>query len=281
MKDFVRRLLWVSSLAGAAAIVRLGRQQLIGVEDSVMAAWPGQVIFGLYFAVFVVAAQFLYTQLSFVPRRGIPEQRLLLFVLVGICLDLILVNVQEVVARVDASYGLVVLWDIATFFVWMRAADLSRAGEEATFSDSAAVIAAPVFKLGREILFVPYVNGSFRAYLDLYFGDILLCVWAFAVLPATSTVSDSGRGRIARAARVIVFAICCYWFCNAVENTLFLAWPPLSRSLDALLDHRNVPRGAVGVTYVVIAVLVTAVVWDRDVKGLGTLFGVSRRRVAV
>jgi hypothetical protein len=277
-RDVLRRLLWVLGLSAAAAIVRFGRRQLIGVEDPVMPAWPGQVIFGLYFTIIVVAAQSLFAHFSASPRRGSPEQRLALLVLVGVSLDLVLVNVQEVVARVDASYGLVVLWDVVTFFVWMRAADLARPGEEEAFRLSAAAISVPVFKLGREILFLPYPDGFFRAYLDLWVGDALLCIWAFVTLRATR---ESARvEHVATVARVVVFGICCYWLCNAVENTLFLAWPPLSRALESGLQSRDIPPGAVGVTYIVIATVITAVVWHTDVKGLGTAFGVQRRRAA-
>lgn len=82
------------------------RSLLAGVDNPGMAVWAPHVIFGLYFAILALAIQRM--QGLFGP--GIPEQRLFLFVLIGLCLDLVLVNYQEAVGEnKDAAYGFIVL----------------------------------------------------------------------------------------------------------------------------------------------------------------------------
>src|SRR4249919_904918 len=111
-----RRLLFAGLALVVAAIFSVARRQLVGVESPQMSVWPGHVIFGLYFAVLTLALQSLHKLwLIGDPHRA--RQRLLVLVLTCVCCDFVLVNVQELLQRVDASYGLVVLWDMAAFFI--------------------------------------------------------------------------------------------------------------------------------------------------------------------
>ncbi|MBI3049939.1 MAG: hypothetical protein HYY76_16690 [Acidobacteria bacterium] len=168
MRNVTHRAVWVLAVVALSGVIRLARLELDGVPSPVMAAWPGQVIFGFYFTILVLAIQGLHGHRT-PGASGTPEQRLLLLAMAGVCLDLVLVNVAETIGRVDASYGVVVLWDIVTFFVWMRAVEVGRPGEALRFERSATVAVAPALKLGRELLFVPYGSASARAYFQLSF----------------------------------------------------------------------------------------------------------------
>lgn len=248
-----RRLMFAGLALVVAVIFSLARRQLVGVESPQMSVWPGHVIFGLYFAVLTLALQGLHKLwLLNDPHRA--RQMLLLLMLACVCCDFVLVNVQELLQRVDASYGLVVLWDMATFFIWLRAIDLADEGES-VFARSAAVAIAPVLALGREILFLPYGDRAERAYLDLFFGNVLVALWPLAV-------SARGLWR-RRVLMALVFCGCFYWLENAAENLAFLAWPPLPQMLYAEAERIGAPVYWLSLCYAAIAMATTLIVWAK------------------
>src|SRR5262249_48793719 len=153
---------------------------------------------------------------------------------------------QETVAHNDASYGIVAIWDTATFFLWLRAVDLCRAERQSEFSVSSVVAIAPLLKLGREILFLPYSTTTFRAYLDLVFGDALVCLWLFICLLPHRERRDITETLLAN----LVFIGCSYWLINAVENVALLAWPPLAAALQQALIFFRLPEYSLSCLYV-------------------------------
>ncbi len=204
---------------------RYGRLELAGVEGADLAAWPSHVIFGLYFAVLTLSLQSLHRAWS---HAAGARQVLLPLILACLCADLVLVNIQEVYARVDASYGFVAIWDMATFFLWLRALELASSDDEQAFLSSAVVAITPILALGREILFLPYGGNSERAYLDLFFGNIFVCAWTLA-----AALDATRRPGLVRFCSTVAVCGCFYWIANAAENLLFLAWPPLPKIIYA------------------------------------------------
>ena len=267
----MRGKLGATFILGLAILFRIGRAQLAGIENPIIAAWPTQIIFGFYFAVLTLAIQGIQSQFA-AKGHSSPRQSLLLLGLIGFCLDLVLVNIQEIVVHVDASYGLVALWDVATFFIWLRAVDLCRTERHAEFRISWLISVAPLLKLGREILFVPYATTSFRAYFDLVFGDLFVCLWLFISL----SKQDARKQRIDTLLANFVLAGCWYWLLNAIENILFLAWPPLVR-YETFTFLRIAPFSLSGL-YFLVAGIATFVVWRWDILRLGTRFGTARRK---
>jgi len=253
-----------------SAAIRLCRAHLTGIENPAMAVWPGQVIFGFYFAVLVLSVQALQSLWTSAQRRD-AAPRLLLLVLVGLCLDFVLVNVQEVVTHVDASYGFVVLWDAATFFAWMRAVELCRSSPTTAFRTSVLVAIVPLFALGREIMFLPYSPLSWRAYLDLVFGNLLVSLWIF--VPGAGAAQHRGRW----AASLLVCMGCVYWLLNAVENIACLAWSPLGPLLYYVFAQAGLPVFLLSVLYAAIASVTTFVIWRWDALGIGSQLGIARR----
>lgn len=237
-----------------AVLVRSGRQILIGVESTEMSAWPSHVIFGLYFAVLVLALQALHRLWSAADDK--PGQTLLMLVLVCVCADLVFVNVQEVYHSPDASYGLVVLWDMATFFIWLRSVEAAVVEDRSAFNRSWAVAVAPVLALGREIMFLPYNEPAGRAYVDLFVGNGLVALWPLAV----GLRAERGfRAASGRAGMILVFVGCLYWLANATENLLFVAWPPLPHMLHAFAAANGFNLLWLNVGYAAVAVLATVV----------------------
>ncbi len=74
--------------------LRATRGLLVGTPSTTLTAWPSQVIFGLYFAILALAIQALQRLIESTGQNR--RQALLLLMLIGICLDLVLVNVQEI-----------------------------------------------------------------------------------------------------------------------------------------------------------------------------------------
>ncbi len=119
------RIALVMLVFGPSVVARDIRIHVAGVESPTLTAWPGEVIFGFYFTIRALAVQGLL-QFQTVTRSGSPRQALLLLVLAGVCSDLVLTNVLETTVHVVASYGLVALLDVATFFICLRTIDLPR-----------------------------------------------------------------------------------------------------------------------------------------------------------
>jgi hypothetical protein len=264
-----RRFALAALLLAISFAARIARGRLAGFENPTMAVWPGQVIFGFYFGILVLALQ-AFRILLLPAHRGGSARRLLLFVLIGLCLDLVLVNVSEVVNHVDASYGLVALWDAATFFAWMRVVELCRAGSDTQFRASALIAVAPLFALGREILFIPYATGSWRAYLDLAFGNLLVSAWIF--IPRWQA-NQHGEHKVAS---LLVFMGCVYWTLNAIENVAFLAWSPLGPLFYRAFSVFGVPVYLLSVLYAVLSSGIVFVVWRWNLFRIGTQFGIAR-----
>jgi len=268
-----RRLILAAAILCLAAAFEVGRRFLKGTQNPGMGVWSAQVIFGFYFAILAVAVQRLQA-LSGSRRAFSGQQRLFLLALISLCSDLVLVNYQEAVKPPDASYGLVVLWDVATFFVWLRAIDLSGRRTEHKLIGSWTVAVAPILKLGREILFIPYTMffvptrcnpdaDPISPYLDLVFGDLLVCLW---ICIPSSVLDGFRRGRLFPLA---VFTGCVYWVLRAIDDIVSL-----------ILCHgflpAQVPSFVLPFVYIIIAVGVTALVWRSNALGIGTFFGINR-----
>jgi hypothetical protein len=277
MRDPIRKQPALIGLVLAICVaLRALRLRLVGIESPILTAWPSQVIFGFYFAILTLAIQVLQ-RLHEVTGRDFRRQALLLLAMIGVCLDMVLVNGQEVTGRVDASYGPVVLWDTATFFIWLRVVDLCRPGNNHRFRESWAVMVAPLFAFGREILFVPYgLPDAGLAYLDLLFGNILISLWVF--LPFVRHERNRDGGTAERRLLLLVFTGCVYWLVSALENIIGLAWAPFYHGLYRVLQQRGLPIPILNCLQFVVAVGITLIVWHRDVLGIGARFGINRRR---
>ena len=270
MRTYPRRrfhpYLTIAVVLGLAALARVARGHLAGVPNPVMAPWAGQVIFGIYFAILAVGLQTL--QGNFASSAHTASQNLLLLILASLCADLVLVNIQEVITAPDASYGLVVIWDLLTFFVWFRVLDLCKPDAQALFTTAAIVSAAPLFKLGREVLFLPYTPMSVRAYLDLAFGDSMVCLWVFVHLRSGARASNG-------ILKLFVFTGCVYWMLNALENLLELGWSPLGGSISRFFARAGVPEYMLSVIYFIVALAVAAIVTRWNALDSRDRFGVS------
>lgn len=239
---------------------------------------PSQVIFGMYFAILTLAIQGLQ---RLYPTAGefVPRQALFLLMMIGMCLDLVLVNALETVVQVDASYGPVVLWDVATFFIWLRAVDVTQPDAGAKFQSSWTVMVAPLMKIGRELLFVPYTRQPGLAYVDLLFGDVIVSLWIFVPL-----ICHLQKGRMrsdATAERrfvLLIFVGCVYWFVSAFENVIGLAWGPFYPTIYQMLKVHGIPIAAINGLHVLIAITATVIVRRWDILGIGTRFGITSHK---
>jgi hypothetical protein len=265
-----RRAIFVGAVVVLAIVARWARDHLSGYPDATMSVWPGQVIFGFYFVTLTLAAQTLYNIFAG-EKRSLADQGLLMLGLLGLSFDLVLVNVTEVSGKVDASYGIVVLWDAITFFVWLRAVDLCNPEKDRALHTSVAVALAPVLPLGREILFLPYAPGAWRADQDLVFGNAFVALWPLAVVAGTV---ESG---LRRSLRVLVLAGGIYWLFNAVENIVMLVWSPLSDAMTRALRDGGIPPGAVSAAYAVLSLGISLAAARWNVLRLGERFGVAGR----
>jgi hypothetical protein len=243
---------------------------LVGVEDKLIEAWPAQIIFGFYFAVLTIAVGALQKTAS--PKANTSADAvLLLLVLISLCLDLVLNNLFETISHPDASYGLIILWDVTTFFVWLRTVELCVDSDSARFNVSWLVAVAPLFKFGREILSLPYSPPVGRAYLDLLFGDAAVCLWLFIPRGKTPGTECHWLGVLVR---LVVISGCLYWFMTAAENILFIAWPPLQMNLFSLLGTLGAPVTALNYVYFISGVVLSLVIWRFNVWNIGALLGV-------
>jgi hypothetical protein len=250
-------VLSVSILLGTA------RRALIGESNPTIAQWSSHVIFGCYFAVMAVAIQTLPAVLE--RSRSTPaRQAVLLLVLITVCMDLVLVNVQETVSALDASYGIVVLWDVTVFFLWLRVIDLCRPENAAAFQTSLLVTIAPALKLGREVLFLPYAPPAERAYLDLLFGDLPVVLWALVLARSVPSDGDERESFLQRLLMWIVVTGTIYWCAVAVENIASLAWPSLGRITYEALARQGLPPHALNVFYFAFALVATALLLALD-----------------
>ena len=103
---------------------------------------------------------------------------------------------------------------------------------------------APLFALGREILFLPYKPPDVGlAYLDLLFGHLLISLWVFIPFVRHSRAYERSRdgGAAERTLVLLIFTGCAYWLVSALENTIGLAWAPFYPGLYHVLHHVGVP----------------------------------------
>jgi hypothetical protein len=265
-----KALFWAGVILAIAVTVSIVTHfPALDRPDPTMVPWTGHVIFGLYFVVLAfVIPSIRPIHESLGPG---PKQALVLFVLIGLCLDLVLVNVIEVASAektAKMSYGLRVLWDLTTFFAWLRVVDLCRGDAIHQFDSSVLVRLAPFFKLGREILLIPYGADSLRDYLDLLFGDTAVCFLVF--LPANLHTGS----RIWNWLKFPVITGCVYWTINAVENIVLLALPPLRAESDKDSDA----RWWLNCSYFLISIAVVFVVYRTNFRNLGGYFGLVRKK---
>ena len=235
-----------------------------------MAVWPSQVIFGFYFAILTLAIQALLDS-----TRTSTKQTVLLLLITGLCLDFVLVNIQETVKSVDASYGLVVLWDAATFFAWLRAVSLCNSTKQTEFFGSLIVAMVPAFALGREVLFLPYTPFSWRAYLDLLFGNLTVSIWVLLSLE-----HPWRNERTARALTGVVLIGCAYWFINAIENIALLAWSPLAPALNRALARAHLPTAFISIAYAFFATILVLAISRWNPRSFGTRLGIAGKETA-
>lgn len=277
-----KKIILILSILALSVLLNLARTQLVDIPNENLKAWPAQVIFGLYFTLLTLAIQASW-QLRASARNT--RQALLLLMLIGDCLGMVLVNIQETNRTIDASYGIVVIWDVATFFVWLKVIELCRPANLSKFQQSYLVIAAPLFAIGREILFLPYKwpgpppdGEPWLAYLDLLFGDFLVCLWVFIPL------SNHEHGRrfnrtesgAIRFLALCVFTGCAYAIVSAFENTVELAWGTFDPNLDKLFTREGIPKPVLNVLQFVAAVCITVVLRYKDPNGLGSHFGIAK-----
>lgn len=277
------RLALITVILAISIAVRFARLQLVGVQSENLTAWPAQVIFGLYFTIFTLAVQALW-QIREGTDGDHSRQALFLLMLIGDCLDMVLVNVQETNRKVDASYGLVVLWDIATFFAWFRAIDLSRPEKTNKFCVAWTVTVAPLLALGREILFLPYSwpggappGEPWLAYLDLFFYHFLTALWVFIPLVPQSRPLGPIRpeGRVEQMLVLCVFVGAAYGIVSAAVNTIQLAWAPSETYLYRVFDRWGIPVSDLNVLQFILALCATLTLRYKDAFGLGTSFGIT------
>jgi hypothetical protein len=153
----------------------------------------------------------------------------------------------------------------------LRVIDLAKSAKKVEFRSSLTVAIAPFFALGREALFLPYSPYSARAYLDLLFGNLAVCTWVL--------LSDANLGRRAsRALTACVLTGCGYWYFNAVENVLFLAWSPVGPGMYRAFARAHLPVPLLSVAYALAASVLVLVISKRNLLGLGRRLGVSAGR---
>ena len=267
----------IVAVLAASLLLRIVRVHLQG-ESAPLAPWTSQVIFGFYFTVLTLAIQALTSI-----RRGDPSQRgrkiLLLLILIGVSTDLVLVNVREIKEHVAASYGPIVAWDVATFFIWLRAIELSRSRSASGMNTSWTVSIAPLFGLGREILVLPYKPPhEALAYLDLVFGHLFTLVWL--ALPfvdyARARNPPGSWQRLERTLSILIFTGCAYWIVSGVENAIGLVWPPFYPDVYELFNHHGIPIPLLNYLQFVLALAITISVWRWNAFGIGTTLGIEK-----
>ena len=273
----LRRISTAILILAAAAILQRGRASLSDVENKPLEAWPSEIIFGFYFAVLTLSIGALQKLVSR-PKGQAHNPILMLLVLISLCLDLVLNNIFETVSHPGASYGLMILWDAMTFFIWLRIIELCVEGDAKEFNASLLIMVAPLFKFGREILSLPYSQPAVRAYLDLLFGDALVCLWIFipecGPVHSRSYFEKSGRTVF----RFAVLTGCLYWFMTAIENLLFLAWPPLQVQMNSIFKNLNVATATLNYAYFVAGCGLSLLIGRANVFGLGLKLGFPQTR---
>ena len=267
-------VLALASLTNVTGFLYTGTYQVNSV-------WPAQVIFGFYFVILVLCVQGLQPD---VRTRGQPAalQRLFLLVLICLCTDLVSVNYREATKNEPAYYSLIVLWDLAVFFLWLRAVDLAKGATPVTFFSSPLIAVAPFLKLGREILLIPYSHWSLNPcsedtispYADLLFGDLAVCCWGLVALSKTIRLGEGSKGEwIERVGVRIVFFGCVFWALRAIENLLGFVAPNL---VDAECKQLGIREYYFPVAYAVVSLLAVAVIARTNFLHIGTFFSVSR-----
>lgn len=261
-----------------SAVLQSARSHLVGIENKVLEAWPSQIIFGFYFAVLTISVGGLQKIASRKASES-GDAVLLLLVLMALCLDLVLNNVFETVSHPGASYGIMILWDVTTFFVWLRTVELCVGKDGRKFNASWLVMVAPIFKLGREVLSLPYALPAGRAYLDLLFGDLFVCLWLFIPRGRIDGGEQGApvKGAVRTFVRLAVIAGCIYWLLTAVENILFLAWPPLEIHLYTVLAHLNMPVIVLNFAYFISGVVLSLLIWRLNIFNIGTRLGFAEK----
>ena len=192
-------------------------------------------------------------------RRFIPEQTLLLLVLASMTTDYVLNSIREAGAmRLDASYGPVILWDTATFFCWLRAVDLCDRKEAKAFGTSWVVATVPFWKLGREILWLPY--DGVKPYIDVVAGDLAVASW-IALWCLRHRERPSPRSIQDTLAIAVVFG-CFYFAVAALEEVSYLAYRPLYPWGLKLLAAVGAPSYATNLVFIVVsAALILLILW--------------------
>ena len=147
---------------------------------------------------------------------------------------------------------------------------------------------APLFAVGREILFLPYTWGTKGtsppegepglAYLDLLFGHFLTSLWIFIPVFHHWRRSDLNRGQgpVERAIVLAVFTGCAYWLVSALINTIELAWAPFGPAAYRAFRDLRVPVPIINCLKFAIAAGITLTLRYRDTLGIGARFGIRR-----
>jgi len=191
------------------------------------------------------------------------------------------VNYQEATKDEPAFYGVIVLWDIAVFFIWLRCLDLAKDASETKFFSFSLVAVAPFLKLGREILLLPYAKWNLNSchedligpYLDLLFGDLTVCTWIVIALHRSNGFRKKRIDRLNLAAKHLVFTGCVYWILRGVRNVLDFLAPQYSAAECSWLGNR---LWYLSFAYFIVALAITVAVSKKNIFGLGTYFGLPR-----
>src|SRR6266702_5388326 len=113
----------IAVIFGLAISFNLARKQLHGIESEPVVHWVPQIIFGYYFTIFTLAIQG-FRELLQRKTGDLQGQALLYLMFIGLCLNMILINISEAETEKSADYGLVIFWNTVMFFLWLRAVDL-------------------------------------------------------------------------------------------------------------------------------------------------------------
>jgi hypothetical protein len=178
----------------------------------------------------------------------------------------------------------VVIWDVATFFAYLRVIEISKPGSARDFYSAPIVAVVPLFALGREILFVPYrwpegipPGEPWLAYLDLLFGNALILLWTVLSLMPDSGAAEGNRRENTneRLLVLLVFIGCAYYLVSALENTIQLAWAPFEPALYGTFHRAGIPISVLNCVQFAAAVGIALLLRSKDFLRAGTCFGIG------
>jgi len=252
-----------ASILLASVAVWFLRRRLSGLDDPDVAPWGGQVIFGYYLALLILAVRSLRGRLRSTLAAA-PDQAMLLLIVIGLAADIVLNNIHEAGEKLDAAYGPMVLWDSVAFFMGLRALDLCESRVTREFRTSVVVATLPLWFLGREILLLPYAGK--KPYFDLLLGDLAVCAWC--VLAWSKSRLTSRRNIVEKPLAFIASFGWAYWIFSACEEVAYLLYRPANPAVEGALRRAHMPGYFTNVGFAVLAVITVALVRTYNPKNL-------------